>query len=79
MVSTNNKPPVLGIKASMSLPFLFSIARARAILMSPAQPKATHALPPAKSSIMVLENKRISGRTFARTAPAALMSSAVGV
>ena len=69
-------PPVFGNMASSSWPLLFSLARDTAMLMSPAQPKATQALPPAKSSIMVLENKRMSLRTLASISPAALWSAA---
>jgi hypothetical protein len=42
------------------------------MLMSPAQPMAAQALPLERSSIMVLEKIRTSGRTLASMSPAAL-------
>ena len=49
ITSKNSRPPVFGIRASMLWPVLPSMARWRAMLMSPDQPRATQIEPLAMS------------------------------
>ena len=61
-----------GSKASITSLEPFSLARPAAMLISPDQPIATQAFPPAMSSIMVELNKRTSLRTLPNMAAASL-------
>jgi len=49
ITSKNSRPPFLGISASTFWPVLPSMARCRAMLMSPDQPMATQTDPLARS------------------------------
>ncbi|MDT4864382.1 hypothetical protein FQZ97_991440 [compost metagenome] len=75
MVSMKTRPPPVGSSGMISSLPPVSFTRSPAMLMSPDQPMKAQALPPAMSSIMVLENRRTSLRTFLSISPASLKSS----